>query len=476
MKVDFKHFSPILITCMFLAPGIAVADKFDDAVNEYIKGYKECTEANTLRTSDLPAAKRKFDVYLKHLDRAKSIDSTILSTTQRDMDSNLRYCERVEVNIKRAEATPILEKGFTYCDTAKESLKNGDVPSAKSNMDEYKRYRDDAMIITDSIMEVFALASKVRACSRVEEKLAEAMKEENALVEKMNAAIQGYQTVLSECEKAKTTISSPKFSLDKLDDVNAMMNEAAKAKKTARQNTEAFTILKEQPTRPQSQELQKLVDSSAQCEGQTSEYIRTATKNRRALEKDIEDGVATLRAAQEACESAKKLSNRFVAEADISKAEASYNNSAALKGKVTNDAKLIATVKQYPSWSSSNQFSKLMNSTESCQKSTAASIKKEKAAFAQQQRQDKQNAARQAELEKERQRLAEEKARKEAEEAQKIAAQKKAEEEARRKAEAEARRAATLSDVPDDVEFNDDEFGDFGDDDDDRGGWTELVK
>jgi hypothetical protein len=475
MKVDLKHFSPILITCMFLTPGIAVADKFDDAVNEYIKGYKECTEANTLRTSNLPAAKRKFDVYLKHLDRAKSIDPSILSTTQRDMDSNLRYCERVETNIKRAEATPILEKGFSYCDTAKESLKTGDVPTAQTNMNEYKRYRDDAMIITDSIMDVFALASKVRACSRVEEKLAEAMKEENALVEKINAAIQGYQVVLTECEKAKTSISSPKFSLNKLDDVNAMMNEAAKAKKAARQNTEAFTILKEQPNRPQSQELQKLVDSSAQCEGQTSEYIRTATKNKRTLEKDIDDGIATLRAAQSACESAQKLSNRFVAEADITKAEASYQNSAALKSKVTNDAKLIATVKQYPSWNSSKQFSKLMNSTENCQKSTAASIKKEKSAFTLQQKQNKQNAARQAELEKERQRLAEEKARKEAEEAKRLAAQQKAEAEARRKAEEEARRAATLSDVPEDVEFEDDEFGDFGDEDD-RGGWTELVK
>ena len=475
MKVDFKHFS-ILITCLLLAPGFAVADSFDDAVNEYIKGYKECTEANTLRTSNLTAAKRKFDAYLKHLDRAKTIDPSILNTTQRDMDSNLRYCERVEINIKRAEATPILEKGFTYCDTAKEALKNGDVPTAQSNMEEYKRYRDDAMIITDSIMDVFALASKVRACSRVEEKLAEAMKEENALVDKIQAAINGYKTVIVECEKAKSTISSPKFSLDQLDDVNAIMNEASKQKKTARQNTEAFTLLKEQPNRPQSQELQSLVDTAAQCEGQTSEYIRTATKNKRALEKDINDGIASLRAAQESCDTAKKLSNRFVADADVEKAESAYKDSANLKSKVTNDAKLIATVKQYPNWSSSKQFSKLMNSTETCQRDTAASIKKEKADFARQQKDAKLKAAREAELEKERQRLAEEKAKKEAEEARLLAEKKKAEAEARRRAEEEARRAAALDDVPDDAAIEDDEFGDFGGEEEHSGGWTDLVK
>lgn len=476
MKVDFKNISTALISCLLLVPGLASADAFDDAVNEYIKGYKECTEANTLRTTNLQAAKRKFDIYLKQLDRAKSIDPSILNTTQRDMDSNLRYCERVEINIKRAEATPILEKGFSYCDTAKESLKNGDVPTANTNMSEYKRYRDDAMMITDSIMDVFALASKVRACSRVEEKLTEAMKEESVLVDKLTAAIQGYQAVNTQCEKAKTTISSPKFSLNELDDVNGMMNEAAKAKKTARQNAEAFTILTEQPNRPQSQELQKLVDSAAQCEGQTSDYIRTATKNKRALEKDINDGIASLTSAQDACESARKLSNRFVAEADVAKAEADYNQSAALKRKVTGDTKLIATVKQYPGWSSSQKFSKLMNSTESCQNTTAANIKKQKGLFVQQQQKAKQDAARQAQLEQERQRLAEEKARKEAEDARLLAEKKKADEAARKKAEAEARKAAALTDVPDDVEVDDDEFGSFGDDASSKDDWTKLVK
>lgn len=478
MKVDLKRIFPILIIYLSLVSGIAGADTFDDAVNEYIKGYKACTEANTLRTSNLQAAKRKFDSYLQQLNRAKSIDPSILNTTQRDMDSNLRYCERVEINIKRAEATPILEKGFTYCDSAKESLKTGDVPSAQSNMEEYKRYRDDAMIITDSIMDVFALASKVRACSRVEEKLTEALREENALVEKINTAIEGYKIVNKKCESAKATISSPKFNLNKLDSVNAMMNESAKAKKSARQNTEAFQLLQEQPNRPQSQELQTLVDSSAQCEGQTSEYIRTATKNKRALEKDILDGINLLTAAQDACENAQKSSNRFTAEADITKAETDYGRSATLKRKVTGDNKLINTVQQYSSWSSSQKFSRLMKSTESCQKTTAASIKKQKAAFAQQQQKLQQDAARQAQLEQERQRLAEEKVRKEAEEAKRLTQQKQEQELARQKAEEEARRAAALTDVPDDAPIDDDEFGDFGDEKADSSGksWTDLVR
>lgn len=476
MKVNAQLSLALILTPLFLASAHVHADTFDDAVNEYIRGYKECTEANTLRTSDLQAAKRKFDDYLKHLSKAKSIDPSIMTSKQRDMDSNLRYCERVEVNIKRAEATPILEKGFTYCDSARDALKTGDVQAANENMTEYKRYRDDAMIITDSIMEVFALSSKIRSCARVEERLAEAMRDEQKLVDKLNLAIAGYQDVNKHCQAARTLITSPGFNLSKLDEVNSLMNDASKAKKDARQNAEAFTLMEQQPNRPQSQELKKLVDSAASCEGQTSEHIRTATKNKRDLEKDITAGIASLTEAQSACDAASKASIRFTADADVAQAESDYNRSASLKKKVTADAKLLNTVKQYPDWTTSQQFSKLMNSTESCQQAAAASIKKQKAAFAQQQEKAKQEAARQTQLEKDRQLQAEEQARQEAERARAEAEKAKQEEAARRKAEKEAREAASLEDAPDGLDTEDD-FGDFGDEVDSAGrDWTDLVK
>src|SRR3990167_7014685 len=208
-----KTTQTLLLASLLLLPGIAMADSFEDAVNEYLRGFKECTEANTLRTN------------------------------QRDMDKNLRYCERVELDIKRAEATPILEKGFTYCDTAKTALDSGDVATAQTNLDEYKRYRDDAFIITETIMEVFAMASKVRACSRVEEKLAEASLKESAVAAAMTKAATDYQSFLTECTGAKTAITSPKFSLNSLDGVNQQLNNAMKFKKAARENGDAFATM-----------------------------------------------------------------------------------------------------------------------------------------------------------------------------------------------------------------------------------------
>ena len=172
--------------------------------------------------------------------------------------------------------------------------------------------------------------------------------------------------------------------------------------------------------------------------------------------------------AQNACDAAAKSSIRFTGDADVSKAESAYNQSATQKRKITSDSKLLGTVKQYSSWTSSQQFSKLMNSTERCQTATAANIKKQKAAYGQQQDKAKQETARQTQLEKERQQLAEEQAKQEAE-------KRKQAEIARKQAAEEARKAASLEDVPDDAEVDDDEFGSFGDNDS-SGGWTDLVK
>lgn len=462
----------LLLLCILLLPVTATADSFEDAVNEYLKGFKECTEANTLRSKDLVAAKKKFDTYLKALDRATAIDSGILNTTQRDMDKNLRYCERVEVDIKRAEATPILEKGFTYCDNAKNALDTGDVATAQTNLDEYKRYRDDAFIITETIMEVFAMASKVRACSRVEEKLAEASRKESAVAAAMARASADYQKFLTECNAAKATITSPKFSLNSVDEVNQQLNNALKFKKSARENGDAFATMSAQPERDESKQLKALVDNAAACEGEVSGHIRTATKNKRALEKDITDGTAQLQKSLTACENAQKLSSGMNDEADAAKAEAEYNNSAALKRNVTGNTQLINNVKTYSTWKVSQDFSQLMNATETCHNRAAASIKNQKAALAVKAQKAKEDAARQAKLEEERKRLAEEQARKDAE-------MKAQQEQARKKAQEEAAKAAKLDDVKVDEEFVDEELGTLKTEDNAKAGkksWTDLVR
>ena len=478
MKLYRRPFLRMLGVCVLAVPALVHANSFDDAVNEYIKGFKECTEANTLRADNLVEAKRKFASYLRHLERATAIDPTILTSTQRDMDSNLRYCERVEVNLKRAEATPILEQGFVRCDASQQALKEGDVQTAQAKMTEYKGYLDQALGITDSLMDVFALASKVRACARYEEKLDLALEQDAALVAQMNQTISGYQRFIDLCQQAQAAIASPKFTLARLDAVNELMNQAGRAKQSARQQNAALAELKANPQRPESQQLHALLDQAAQCEGKTSDYIRTATRNRRALEQEINQGVAGLRSAQTACETAQRLGAEIQSADDLALAEAEYNRSAELKRRGTGNAKLLATVKQFATWSASRDFSELMNSTERCQQIAATRIKEQKVALAKRQQLSQEEAERQARLAREQEQERQRKAQQAAAEAERQAAEQRAREAARRQAEAEAEQAASLEDVPDDPLFEDDEFADFEDEDEDKLGrsWTDLVR
>src|SRR3989338_1153323 len=56
-----------------------------------------------------------------------------------------------------------------------------------------------------------------------------------------------------------------------------------------------------------------------------------------------QDGPAVLKQSMAACESSIKSSERFNDETDLTRAEADFNNSAALKRKITANSKLIAS-------------------------------------------------------------------------------------------------------------------------------------
>ena len=96
-----------------------MADTFDDAVNLYLQGFEYCTDAkDALTANNVPRAKAALDKYESLKQEASGINSTILSTQKRGMDSNLKFCERVATDIEIAIGTPILDQALAACDEA----------------------------------------------------------------------------------------------------------------------------------------------------------------------------------------------------------------------------------------------------------------------------------------------------------------------------------------------------------------------
>ncbi len=340
---------------------------FNEAVNLYLKGYADCREANTLRTDDIATARKFFDNYLKVLDQAAAMDPSILQSTERDMDANITYCERVNDNLKMAEAAPVLEAGFASCETAKTALANHELESARQAMDVYGVKRDEALAITPSIMDVFSLASQVRACGRLEEKLAEATQASEADAKAVAGLEQQLQRYQQHCQTALAYTRKNTFTVDTIDQANQLLAEAQLARKQAAGNAAARLALKQDATKGAA--LKQIEDAAGRCEVEVSGVIRNMNKQRQLAEATLEDAIARLGKASGQC----RQGLQALAAGNLSRGEADKVSTQlnTLVAEASTPA-LSALAKRHPDWSQSLAWQKQGEQVKQCQQQLQA--------------------------------------------------------------------------------------------------------
>lgn len=347
---------------------------FNEAVNLYLKGYADCREANTLRTDDSKAARQLFDNYLKILDQATAIDPSILNTKERDMDANLTYCERVSSNLKMAEAAPVLEAGFTHCENAKTAMAGDDFATAQQEFDSYAVKRDEALAITGNIMEVFSLASQVRACGRLEEKLAEARQASQAEAAALASLGQQLNSYSQKCQSALAYTRQNTFTIDTIDQANRLLAEAQQFRKQANNNSTANRLLKANPALPEAGVLKQLEDAAGRCEVEVSTLIRNMSKQRQISEQTLETAISAFQQASNQCTKGQQL---------LAQSSASARNEAAQLSKQVralldqaNTQTLAALAKRHPGWPQSKTWQQLNKDTNQCQQGLQVSLAK----------------------------------------------------------------------------------------------------
>ncbi|MCG8672210.1 MAG: hypothetical protein MI867_22585 [Pseudomonadales bacterium] len=376
-KVRLRKYLFAFSACLVSPISLADAESFDSAVNEYLKGFRACIDANNLRSSNIVAANKKFMYYKQQLDLAVSINEGILDSTERDMDRNLDYCQRVEDNLKRAEATPILEHAFTYCEASRSSYEKAQYTQARTEFEEYRRYKEDAFAITPSIEEVFVLASKVRSCERYENKLVRKEQETEKHLAQLKSMVTLYQTFKLECESTQAFVQREDFKISELNRANRMLNSANKSKKAARAMIDAQAFAEQNPQLDETIQLRSLEESARICEGAVTEGIRKITKQRRALKSFITVKNGNLEESLEYCEDAQDAANFE----NLEEATISYQQSASLKKKATS-SRTVNLIKNYPYWKEAKAYNELLKQTKDCQdlaSSTIKSLQKEQA-------------------------------------------------------------------------------------------------
>lgn len=419
----WKHGATILaiLVCSISTTQVyADAESFDQAVAVYLKGFEECVNAHTLRSTDIAAAKKKYQLYLKYKEEATLIDGSILTSEARSMQQNLQYCEKAYENILRAEATPIMEKAFTHCEASEKALEQGDVEQAQHHHNLYEQLKTEALVSTESIMEVYAIASKVRQCSRYSKKLSSQIDRITNLTHQIQASVDNATQAETQCQQLNTLTQSADFNFGNLDDANQMLKETRKFQKIAESGEEALAAMQELPEHELTVKFNELKVKNNECIAANSSAISSLESKQASLLKEINNTNRQLNKSAATCASVQKqLSATNFDFNKLSGLETSHKDAIELrKNAVTMKGYTLS--KQYPNWKESKKVQSYINTGVDCeQKVTDLLATKQKEYVAYKQKMEKQKAeqARLAKLKAEQ--AAKAKAEKEAEERRK---------------------------------------------------------
>lgn len=370
-----RLFAGIALIGMLLPVAVADDATFERAVSVYLRGFEECVNAHTLRGKNIQQAKRKYQDYLRIKDEAAAIDPSILTTTERSMQKNLRYCEKVQQNILRAEAMPIMEAGLEACEKADEAMEAGNFQEAKSQMDIYEQSKTEALLTTESILEVFSVASKVRLCGRIASKIG---REQEQMDEYLNAAakvIAALEDAQANCQQVTQLAANNALNVDNIETANKFMNQSQKSYSEGANNKAVSTGMDRYPEHETTVTINGLLESIQTCQESAGKQIAQAEQNRNQLQQQISIVLDAASKANQQCRTASNMLNdrQFQFE-QLSKIQWHQNESNRLETKAKGEKKGLATAKQFPDWNSSRQLSKTLNDIENCQQRVARLI------------------------------------------------------------------------------------------------------
>lgn len=142
----------------------AVSARSQDLMQQ---GYAECKSAHLLRRKDLQQAKSAYENYLNLKAQAVAIDAKVLVAKNAEIERIVSYCETVGADMARSEALPVFTQGAAACGEAAEYLRNNQLEQARQSYSRYLQQKDEAVAISDAILEVFSVRTEVRRCERV---------------------------------------------------------------------------------------------------------------------------------------------------------------------------------------------------------------------------------------------------------------------------------------------------------------------
>jgi TonB family protein len=236
--------SGLLIWCLFLlsapvSPAHAQSDQVKPIIRE---AARACRSAKLLRREDLSAAQKHFKMYVELLNRAIALEPNLLSSRDPAVTQVLDFCNVVKNDLDRAEALPLFERGIRECGEARVLISNAAFDEARQKYQRYREYKDGALSISESVMDVYANSYEIRLCDRLEADIKQAEAEYRGQLQLSAAeAESAYKGVLDgltqsdrQCRGAQNLINDKdSYGSQTITQIQSLATEAEKLKQGA---------------------------------------------------------------------------------------------------------------------------------------------------------------------------------------------------------------------------------------------------
>lgn len=163
------------------------------------QGYEACKNAHLLRRKDIDQANQAFGEFLAFKDQAELLEPRLLTQGDADIERIVSYCDTVGSDLARTEALPIFALGVSACGEAIEQLGQGNLKSARKAYAEYEARKDEAILKSKAVLDVFSVRADMRRCERVADEIAAASAEREAATQQLAEAKVYLQGVKRQC-------------------------------------------------------------------------------------------------------------------------------------------------------------------------------------------------------------------------------------------------------------------------------------
>lgn len=343
-----------------------MANTFDDAVNLYLKGFDHCTAAKDALTSgNLRSASVALKKYETLKAQAVGINNTILSSSKRGMDSNLKYCERVATDIEIEVGTPILDRAIEACDKAAANLKANNPDQAKLDYDQFIALKTEALGTAPRLNELFSARSQINRCERLQKKITNFSQKQEALSLAIETVVEESEAYSSLCDSALKNLSGAPLDNTSLQQARSAQASARSRHQAVMTETVALAELEKTPASPEKISVDKHLASGDRCMDSLNSSITAKASELKLAQQELSEYASALNKAKGQCQNVQKSTISSATRQTYDSAKSQYESAI----KTRNDVNAALSKNAYynnSDWGSVNNIEKTISALNAC--------------------------------------------------------------------------------------------------------------